>query len=183
MIDEGCDRIDQLVDEVSQMSRFECGDVPLTLSHHSVGELIDTALAESRGILGPRPVELRVANEEAPIRADLQWATKILVHLIVNAHLYSTPETPIVIRTETGKGLVFFHVADRGPGIDSAEIPRIFGKFYRGKEHRFRVQGTGMGLPIAKSIAEAHGGTITAVSKSGEGSVFTFSLPIDRSLD
>jgi two-component system, OmpR family, sensor histidine kinase KdpD len=183
MIDEGCDRIDQLVDEVSQMSRFESGDMQLTLSHHSVGELIDTAVAESRGLLGSRPVERRIANEEVPIRADLQWATKILVHLIMNAHLYSTPETPIVIRTETGKGLVFFHVADRGPGIDSAEIPRIFEKFYRGKEHRFRVQGTGMGLPIAKAIAEAHGGTMTAVSKPGEGSVFTFSLPIDRSLD
>jgi len=183
MIDEGCDRIDQLVDEVSQMSRIESGDVQLKLSHHSVGELIDTALAESRSIVDSRPIERRIANEEVPVRADLQWATKILVHLIMNANLYSTPGMPITIRTETGKGFVFFHVADRGPGIESAEIPRIFEKFYRGKEHRCRIQGTGMGLPIAKAITEAHGGTMTAVSKRGEGSIFTFSLPIDRSLE
>jgi two-component system, OmpR family, sensor histidine kinase KdpD len=183
MINEGCDRIDRLVDEVSQMSRIESGDVQLKLSHHSVGELIDTALAESRTTLGSRPVERRTADEEVPLRADLHWATKILVHLIANANLYSTPEMPIVIRTETSKGLVIFQVADCGPGIDSAEIPRIFEKFYRGKEHRCRFQGTGMGLSIAKAITEAHGGTMTAVSKLGEGSVFTFSLPIDRSLE
>jgi two-component system, OmpR family, sensor histidine kinase KdpD len=183
MIDEGCDRIDQLVGEVSQMSRIESGDVQLKLSHHTVGELIDTALAESESMLSSRPVERRVANEEVPVRADLQWATKILMHLIMNANLYSTPGMPIVIRTETGRGFVFFHVADRGPGIESAEIPRIFEKFYRGKEHRCRVQGTGMGLPIAKAITEAHGGTMTAASKLGEGSIFTFSLPIDRSLE
>ena len=183
MIDEGCDRIDQLVGEVSQMSQIESGNVQLQLEAHTVGDLIDTALSESRAFLGSRPVERRTANEEVTVRADLGWATKILMHLIMNANLYSTPEAPILIRTETGKGLVYFHVVDQGPGIDSAEIPRIFEKFYRGKEHRCRVQGTGMGLPIAKAIAEAHGGTMTAMSKLGEGSIFTFSLPIDRSLE
>jgi two-component system, OmpR family, sensor histidine kinase KdpD len=183
MINEGCDRIDQLVGEVSQMSQIESGHVQLKLSRHSVGELIETALAETRAILGSRHVERRTANEEVPLRADLHWATKILVHLLVNANLYSAPEMPIAIRTETSKGMVFFHVADRGPGIDSAEILRIFEKFYRGKQHRCRVPGTGMGLSIAKAITDAHGGTMTAVSKLGEGSIFSFSLPIDRSLE
>jgi signal transduction histidine kinase len=76
-----------------------------------------------------------------------------------------------------------FSIADQGPGIDRSEIERIFEKFYRGKDHRFRVQGTGMGLPIAKAIIEAHGGTIGASSKPREGSVFYFTLPIDRSLE
>ncbi|HXX44031.1 MAG TPA: DUF4118 domain-containing protein [Candidatus Acidoferrales bacterium] len=183
MIDEGCDRIDQLVGEVSQMSQIESGNVQLKLEAHSVGELIDSALAECRAFLGPRHVERRTANEGVVVRADLGWGTKILMHLIMNANLYATPDTPIVIRTETGKGLVFFHVVDQGPGIELAEIPRIFEKFYRGKEHRCRVQGTGMGLPIAKAIAEAHGGTLTAASIMGKGSTFTFSLPIDRSLE
>lgn len=183
MINEGCDRIDQLVGEVSQMSQIESGNVQLGLGPHSVGSVIDTALAECRGFLGLRPIERRMANEEVTVRADLGWATKILMHLIMNANLYSTPGAPILIRTETGKGLVFFHVIDQGPGIESAEIPRIFEKFYRGKEHRCCVQGTGMGLPIAKAITEAHGGTMTAVSNPGEGSTFTFSLPIDRSLE
>jgi len=97
-------------------------------------------------------------------------------------HLYSTPGEPITLHTETRNGFVFFSVADRGPGIDQAEVKRIFEKFYRGKDHRCRVQGTGMGLPIAKAIVEAHGGTVGVTSKVGDGSVFYFSLPIDRSL-
>jgi two-component system sensor histidine kinase KdpD len=107
----------------------------------------------------------------------------VLGHLIRNANLYSTPGEPITLRTETRNGFVFLSVADRGPGIDQMEVKRIFEKFYRGKEHRCRVQGTGMGLPISKAIVEAHGGTIFVNSRPGEGSVFSFSLPIDRSSD
>jgi two-component system sensor histidine kinase KdpD len=183
MIDEGCDRLDQLVGEVSQMSRIESGDLRLDLSRHSVAELIDTAVAEIGDSLGTRPIERRIANEEVPIRVDLVWASKILEHLLANANLYSAEGQPITLRTETTKGRVLFHVADAGPGIDPTEIDRIFEKFYRGKDHRCRVQGTGMGLPIAKAIAEAHGGTLSVRSRLGEGSVFSFSLPIDRSID
>lgn len=183
MIDEGCDRMNHLVEEVSQMSRLETGDVKLELERHTVGELIDSALAECRPLLGSRPIERGAANEDVRIRVDLFWATKILAHLIANANLYSTPGEPITIRTETSRGLVIFSVADRGPGIESADLSRIFEKFYRGKEHRCRIQGTGMGLPIAKAITEAHGGTMLATSRVGEGSVFSFTLPMDRSLD
>ncbi len=183
MIDEGCDRIDQLVSEVSEMSRLESGETRLNFERHSAGELIETALGECRKVLATRPVESGTANEEVAIRADLFWATKVLVHLIGNANLYSSPREPIAIRTETRDGFVFFSVADRGPGIDPTEVRRIFEKFYRGKEHRCRIQGTGMGLPISKAIVEAHGGTIRVDSTVGEGSVFSFSLPIDRSSD
>ncbi len=71
-------------------------------------------------------------------------------------------------------------MADRGPGIEDMELGLIFDKFYRGKDQRYLVQGTGMGLPIAKAIVEAHGGTIGVTSQLGHGSVFSFSLPIDH---
>jgi two-component system sensor histidine kinase KdpD len=181
MIDEGCDRIDHLVDEVSEMSRLESGETQLDFKRHSAGELIEAALNDCRAVLGSRTIERGIANEAVAIRADLFWATKVLVHLISNANLYSSPGAPITIRTETKHGLVFFSVADRGPGISQNELGRIFEKFYRGEDHRCRVQGTGMGLPISKAIIEAHAGTIGATSKLGEGSIFYFSLPIDRS--
>ena len=97
-------------------------------------------------------------------------------------NLYSNPGTPITIRTTLRDRFVEFSVADQGPGIEPTEVKRIFEKFYRGKEHRCRIQGTGMGLPIAKAIVEAHGGAISVESKVGEGSVFSFTLPIDRTL-
>ncbi len=72
-------------------------------------------------------------------------------------------------------------VADRGPGIDSFEQSLIFEKFYRGQHQRYTAPGTGMGLAIAKVIVEAHGGTIGVVSQLGSGSVFSFSLPLEKS--
>jgi len=71
-------------------------------------------------------------------------------------------------------------VADRGPGIDDLEQGMIFDKFYRGKDQRYLVRGTGMGLPIAKAIVTAHKGTIGVTSQLGHGSVFSFSLPVRR---
>jgi two-component system sensor histidine kinase KdpD len=183
MIDDGCDRIDQLVGEVSEMSRLESGETKLDFARHTVANLIDASLADCKAALGARLIDNGIANQDVPIRVDLAWAAKAMVHLIANANLYSSPGKPITIRTETKNGLVMFSIADQGPGIDRSEIERIFEKFYRGKDHRFRVQGTGMGLPITKAIIEAHGGTIGVSSKPREGSVFYFTLPIDRSLE
>ena len=69
-------------------------------------------------------------------------------------------------------------VADQGAGIEDMEQGMIFDKFYRGKNQRYRVQGTGMGLAIARAIVEAHGGKISVTSQLGCGSVFRFQLPV-----
>jgi two-component system, OmpR family, sensor histidine kinase KdpD len=69
-------------------------------------------------------------------------------------------------------------VADQGPGIDGVDQGMIFDKFYRGRGQRSTIQGTGMGLAIAKAIVEAHGGTISVFSQLGRGSVFSFNLPL-----
>src|SRR5208282_3281067 len=103
---------------------------------------------------------------------------EVLAQLLENAVKYSSPDTPITISAETAGKMVSFSVADRGPGIDDMEQSLIFEKFYRGKDQRYRVQGTGMGLAIAKAIVEAHGGTIGVTSQLGSGSVFHFTVPL-----
>jgi two-component system sensor histidine kinase KdpD len=69
-------------------------------------------------------------------------------------------------------------VADHGPGIDDTEQQMIFEKFYRGRDQRMLIQGTGMGLAIAKAVVELHGGTICVTSQLGRGSLFYFALPV-----
>lgn len=180
IIDEECDRISNLVGEAAEMARLESGEVKLELESHSVGELISAAVADCREATQQRTVSVHVKNQELRLQVDLSLAKKVLVHLISNAHLYSSPGQPIAITVQESEGFHFISVADQGPGIDEMEISRIFDKFYRGRHQRYRVQGTGMGLPIAKAIVEAHGGTIRVFSRAGRGSVFTVGLPIER---
>ena len=180
IIDEECDRINQLVSEASEIARLESGEVKLDLASHSVGELISAALADCRAATSNREICLDVRHLDSRLLVDLSLAKRVLVHLVTNAQLYSSPGQPIRITTNKNDKFYTMSVADQGPGIEEEEIDRIFEKFYRGKYQRDRVRGTGMGLPIAKTIVEAHGGTIRVVSCVGQGSVFTFSLPAER---
>ena len=123
---------------------------------------------------------MKVASDLPPVEADLDRAQDVLAKLIDNANLYSPKEQPIIITAEVNGDLVTTSVADRGPGIDDLEQGMIFDKFYRGKDQRYLVRGTGMGLPIAKAIVAAHKGTIGVMSQLGHGSVFSFSLPVAR---
>jgi two-component system sensor histidine kinase KdpD len=178
IIDEECDRINRLIDEASEIARLEAGEIKVDLAPHAIGELISSALAARKILLHNRPILFEVTDPKVQVLADLPLSQKVLLHLIDNADLYSSEDQPITLRTEEKDGFVAVSVSDHGPGIEEAELGQIFEKFYRGKNQRHRVAGTGMGLAIAKAIVEAHGGTIGVVSKLGEGSVFTFRLPL-----
>jgi len=176
IIDEECDRINELVNEASEIARLESGEMKLDLASHSVEELISAALADCRGATSNRKICLDVKHLESRLLVDLSLAKRVLAHLVTNAQLYSSPGQPIRITTNKHNKFYTFSVADQGPGIEEEEIDHIFEKFYRGGNRRHRAQGTGMGLPIAKTIVEAHGGTIGVVSSVRQGSIFTFSL-------
>lgn len=178
VIEEECDRLNHLVQEAAEMAQLEAGEVELEFHAVSVQELMEAALANCRKALGSRPVEIHAATSLPRVRADLNRAKDVLVQLIDNANLYSAKDSPIVLSAEPNGNFVSISVADRGPGIEALEQEMIFDKFYRGKDQRYLVRGTGMGLPIAKAIVEAHGGSIGVTSQLGHGSVFSFTLPI-----
>jgi len=108
---------------------------------------------------------------------DIVRIAEVITHLLDNAAKYSAPESAIHITAEQKDSKIITSVADHGPGIDQMEQDMIFEKFYRGGNQRTIVQGTGMGLPIAKAIVELHGGKIGLTSQLGHGSLFFFSLP------
>jgi two-component system, OmpR family, sensor histidine kinase KdpD len=181
IINEECDRLNRLVEEAAEMSRLEAGEFELDLAPTRVGDIIEAALAQCNVVLAGRSVDVKLSPELPPVRADLNRIKDALVHLIDNANIYSPKEAPITISAEPAGDTVTISVADRGPGIDDFEQGMIFDKFYRGKDQRYLVRGTGMGLPIAKAIITAHKGTISVTSQLGHGSVFSFTLPVDRS--
>ena len=182
IINEESDRLNRLVGEAGEVARLDAGEVELELGPHPIQEVISSALVYCKGPLGERTIDLRIAPDLPPVRVDLARASEVLIQLIENANQYSPREQPITITAERNGDFVMTSVADRGNGIVDPEQSLIFEKFYRGKDQRYTVQGTGMGLPIAKAIVEAHGGTISLTSQRGHGSVFSFTLPIDSSV-
>jgi two-component system sensor histidine kinase KdpD len=181
IINEECDRLNRLVEEAAEMSRLEAGEFELDLAPAHIGDIIEAALLQCHAALAGRSVDVKLSQGLPPVRADLNRVKDALVHLIDNANIYSPKEAPITISAEPTGDTVTTSVADRGPGIDDFEQGMIFDKFYRGKDQRYLVRGTGMGLPIAKAIITAHKGTIFVTSQLGHGSVFSFTLPVDRS--
>jgi len=178
VIDEESDRLNRLVGEAVEMAQLDANEVKLELRPHAIGEVIGAALAESKQVLEEHPVELRLLEQLPPAMMDAAWITKVLRHLLENAVKYSQPGSPIFVSSEVKGDRLVTNVADRGSGIDDLEQSLIFDKFYRGQSQRYRVQGTGMGLAIVKAIVEAHGGRISVTSQLGQGSVFSFGLPL-----
>jgi len=180
IINEESDRLNRLVGEAAEMSRLDAGEVVLKLEPHSIEDVIRSALEKCKSALGARTVRVEVQSNLPSVRVDLERAKEVLVHLLENANQYSPQEQPITVTAELSGDTIVTSVADRGSGIDDPEQSLIFEKFYRGKDQRYRVQGTGMGLPIAKAIVEGHGGSISVTSQLGHGSVFSFTLPVVR---
>ena len=106
IIDEECDRISRLVGEASEMARLECGNVKLDIASHTVCELVSTALSDGRNLSCNREIRVDLKHPERQLSVDLHLAAKALVHLISNAHLYSSPGQPIDIRMDEQDGFV-----------------------------------------------------------------------------
>jgi two-component system sensor histidine kinase KdpD len=181
IINEECDRLNHLVEEAAEMAKLEAGELTLDLTPTSVEEIVEAALGHCKGSLAERQVDVRMSPSLPHVRADLERAKEALVQLLDNANLYSPKDQPLTITAELTGDTVTTSVADRGAGIDGFEQTMIFDKFYRGKDQRYLVRGTGMGLPIAKALIAAQGGSISVTSQLGHGSVFSFTLPVDRS--
>jgi signal transduction histidine kinase len=109
--------------------------------------------------------------------ADPELLTQALKQLVDNSIKYSPSGSAITISAGQAEDYVWISVRDQGPGLTELEQSHVFDKFYRGRHDGSAIQGTGMGLAIAKEIAEAHGGSVSVESQMGNGTRFTISLP------
>jgi two-component system, OmpR family, sensor histidine kinase KdpD len=177
VINEESDRLNRLIGEAAEVAQLDSHQLELHFQPHQIREAVDAATSKSRQALQRHTVQSTVPDFLPLVRMDVDRITEVIVHLLDNAAKYSPPGTPIQITAELRNGEVVTSVADHGTGIDDMEKEMIFEKFYRGRSQRMIIQGTGMGLSIAKAIVELHGGRIGVTSQVGRGSLFYFSLP------
>jgi two-component system sensor histidine kinase KdpD len=177
VIDEESDRLNQLVSEAVEMAQLDTQEVHMTFGPMSVEELVKQAMGDCSNLLDGREVKVDLPPLP-PVKADADFITKVLTNLIENATKYSPAGSPIFISADRRGEMISVSVADRGIGIDLAEQSLIFERFYRASVPSQQTWGTGMGLAISRAIIEAHGGTLSVTSRLGEGSVFSFTLPV-----
>jgi signal transduction histidine kinase len=172
------------VDNILNVAKIEDNQLTLRLHEESWPETIDAVVTDMRLRAAVRGVTIRtdVAKDLPAVGIDRYSIYELLTNLIDNAIKYSKEKDEILVHATLNKsGVVETSVSDHGVGIDSAVLPYLFEKFYRNHRSRAQVGGTGLGLYLAKTIAEAHGGDIWVNSKPGEGSTFTFTvLPYDK---
>jgi two-component system sensor histidine kinase KdpD len=178
VINEESDRMDRLVGEAAEMSQLDAHQVELHRGAHQVLDAVDDAIARLAPALAKHVVSTVLPENLPPVLIDLHRISEVIAQLLENAAKYSPPGSPIQIAGEVKNRFLMISIADRGPGIEDFDQSLIFEKFYRGRNQRLQVQGTGMGLAIAKAIVEGHGGEIGVTSQPGHGSVFYFTLPL-----
>jgi two-component system sensor histidine kinase KdpD len=138
--------------------------------------MIGAALEQLGGRAENRPITIDIPANLPLMSVDFGLIVQVLVNIIDNALKYSTSGSPIEVSGRQVTQQVEIAVADRGLGIPSQDLLRVFDKFYR-VQRPDTVTGTGLGLAICKGIVEAHGGRISAENRSGGGTIIRLTLP------
>ena len=171
-------RLTKIVADLESLARFEGENLVLSKEDFDISELVGTLAKSFESEFRSKGISLKTELNSQRLEADKDKTAQILVNLISNALKY-TPDGGKIRVSVTGDGdFVSVAVKDSGIGISGEDLPYIFERFYRADKSRSRASGgSGIGLAIAKSLAEAHGGTISAQSELGKGSTFTVTLP------
>jgi signal transduction histidine kinase len=171
-------RLTRLVNDLLQISRVE-GQTQLQLGQVDVAALLRDVAAELR-LVGPHvTIDVR-ADGSLPVLGDRDKLKQVLLNVGDNAVKFTPPGAVVTMTAARMGNSARLRISDSGPGIPTADLPRIFDRFYRSDASRARLSGgMGLGLAIAKAIVEAHHGSIVASSIPGRGASFTIDLPLD----
>jgi signal transduction histidine kinase len=180
------ERLGRLVEQLLDLSRLESGDVPLDREPIALAPLVTQVLSEIEVARSDRGVSVAsdVQGDLPRVLADRERIHQVLFNLVDNAVRFTPAGGSVEVRAARLNGTCEIRVVDTGTGIPSEHLPRLFERFYRVDPARSREDGgTGIGLAIARSVVEAHGGHIRAESQMGKGSTFTFDLPVAPAAD
>jgi two-component system OmpR family sensor kinase len=171
------DRLEWITRNLLDLSRLDAGLAALDVAGHDAGELIEAVAGAFKAIARAKGIALSIRPPESPLelhcdRARIELA---LSNLLDNAFKFTPPGGEVEIGAQRDAPGVRLWVRDTGPGIDPADQPHIFERFYRGRNNC--TAGSGLGLAIVQSVVRAHGGQVAVESEPGAGSLFAIALP------
>ena len=176
---EEIDRISHLVEGLLLLARADAGVLRLDLRPVKLKELLQEIYEQMKVVADDHSVSLQTASLEAvSIQGDREHLRRLLLNVVDNAIKYTPAGGSVALSLQDDGGWASLKVSDTGIGLSKKEQERIFSRFHRATEARSRDEkGVGLGLSLARSIAEAHGGRIQVESTPGQGSTFTVLLP------
>jgi signal transduction histidine kinase len=179
-IERNADRMQRVVGDILEIARFRTGEVVLQLRRFDALELARGAVASVAPLASRRHQVVEIDGPPSPIRVygDHRRLEQALVNFLSNAVKYGPNGGHILVRVRAAGSEVSWAVRDDGPGIGPDEQPRLFERFFVGRNDS-DIHGVGLGLPTALAIAQAHGGRIDVLSAPGRGSTFTLVVPAD----
>lgn len=174
--DSALSRMEQLIQSMLKITRLDAGNIVFEKKLHSAAELAAQAINDLTTRAQNEEKQIQVdGNPREQILCDLEWTAQAIGNLVKNALDHTGPGGIIHIAWERTPAMFRITVSDNGNGIAPEDIHHIFKRFYRSK-HALETPGIGLGLPLAKSIIEGQGGSISVQSEPGHGTVFTLSF-------
>jgi signal transduction histidine kinase len=180
-LNEETSLLSRLVNELQELSLAEAGELKLVYQAEDITNLVRQAVTPWQPQLTAREISLSVElpDDLPPVNIDWQRVNEVLHNILENAVVHTRKGGTIKVGASSKGRWVEVSVSDTGEGIPAEDLPHVFERFYRVDKSRARATGgSGLGLTIAKRLIEAHGGTISVQSKLGEGSRFSFTLPV-----
>ena len=172
------DRIESLVQSLLKMARLDAGAITLEQAPENVFDLLEHIKRQYSFRAGQEGKEIVLEGDEQTVfSCDRTWLTEAIGNLVKNALDHTAQGDRILVRWQQSPCFTQITVEDTGSGIHSEDLYHIFKRFYRSRFSK-DTQGVGLGLPLAKSIVEAHQGSIEVHSKLGQGTAFTINFPI-----
>ena len=176
------ERLEKLISDLMDISALRSAALKLNLDQVDPSSVVASATGVVSSLVHKKGQTLEVAMEPhlPALVADRHRLEQILVNLLSNAHKFSPRGASLSLAVRRDQDELVFEIKDTGPGIPKSEQERVFELFYRvPNEATRRTTGSGIGLSLAKQLVELHGGRIWVKSKMGEGSSFSFSLPLE----
>lgn len=172
------ERVEGLIQALLKVTRLDAGAVVFEKQSWLLPDVVRRAVSELLVRAEEEKKEIFLMGEENTwVNCDLQWTSEAIGNLVKNALDYTEKGGKIVVSWKQSPEMTRVSVSDNGKGIDEKDIYHIFKRFYRTAKGKGGGQGIGLGLPMARSIIEGQGGTLSVQSIQGEGAAFTITLP------